>query len=313
MTGPGLKDEDVAARFPRAAVIAAAVPWSWFLLREVSGVAGDVVAILLPLFVVALALAASVVAWWWRWWLVPAGSVLVMGAVSVLGPWLPADAGVVVPGAATTVVGANVQAQPDLAAALLAQSADVLALAEMTPGLEPALAAYPYHHTVFGGPDVGLFSRFPLRVLEDPGADLPGIRAEVDGPGGPFVLYALHVPRPWFTTRGEYQATVAEHHVIMERVAARVAVEQLPVVVVGDLNSPDRGRDYRRLLDRGGMVDAMRDTLGSFTSVAKWTPLLLRIDHLVVTEGWCGDGSARFALPGSDHRGITAAVGPCSR
>lgn len=293
----------------------ATLPWTWFPLREVLGVVGDVLAIVLPPFVGVLAAAGVATALWRRQrrWLLPAGSAVLMGVAAVVGPWLPADAGAVVPGQAVTVAGANVRAVPDAADALLALSPDVLVVSELSPDLDPALAAaYPYRQLAFGGPNVGVYSRLPLRVLDGPDVELPGLRLEVAGPAGPFVLYGLHVPRPWFTTEDSYQATIAEHHAIMDALAARVAAETRPVVVVGDLNSPDRGRDYRRLLDRAAMVDAVRSDGTTFTSTGKWVPLLLRIDHLLVSAGWCGDAPGQVELPGSDHRGVTATVGPCA-
>lgn len=127
------------------------------------------------------------------------------------------------------------------------------------------------------------------------------------------MLYALHVPRPWYSGEVEasYQATVPEHRRLVEEVAARLRTEALPVVLVGDLNSTDRGRDYRVLLRRGGLVDAMRDSAGAPTSVGKWLPLLARIDHVLVGVGWCGDAARRVVLPDSSHRGVLATVGPC--
>jgi endonuclease/exonuclease/phosphatase family metal-dependent hydrolase len=84
------------------------------------------------------------------------------------------------------------------------------------------------------------------------------------------------------------------------------------VVVAGDLNSPDRAPDYRALVARGGLIDAMRAEWAAPTSVGKWMPLLVRIDHVLVSAGWCGDGARRFPLPGSDHAGITVSIGPCA-
>ena len=92
----------------------------------------------------------------------------------------------------------------------------------------------------------------------------------------------------------------------------RVAREPGAVVLVGDLNSTDRGRDYRLLVDDTRLTDAMRDGWAGPTSVTRWRPLLLRIDHLMVGPGWCGDAARRFALPRSDHDGVTATVGPCA-
>jgi endonuclease/exonuclease/phosphatase (EEP) superfamily protein YafD len=126
------------------------------------------------------------------------------------------------------------------------------------------------------------------------------------------VLYALHVPRPWWTGRGEYQATIAEHHRLVATLAARAAHEPGPVVLAGDFNSTDRGRDYRLLTDGAGLVDAMRNGWTGPTSVTTWRTFLLRIDHLLVGPRWCGDAPRRFPLPRSDHDGITATIGPCA-
>ncbi|WP_433558636.1 endonuclease/exonuclease/phosphatase family protein [Pseudonocardia xinjiangensis] len=202
--------------------------------------------------------------------------------------------------------------RPDSAGDLLAVRPDVLVMSEMTGTPAPALqSAYPYRERTVGGPEVAVYSRLPLRVLETPTPDRPGLRLEVTGPQGPFVLYALHVPRPWFTTEGAYQATVPEHHRIMVALAGRVTEETRPVVVIGDLNTPDRSRDYREILRDGGLLDAMRDGWGGHTSTGQWTSLLLRIDHVLVSSGWCGDDARRITLAGSDHHGVAASVGPC--
>jgi len=58
---------------------------------------------------------------------------------------------------------------------------------------------------------VVVYSRLPMSVLEGRGPTSPGC-ATRDGPAGPSLVYALHVPRPWLTDVGGYQATVAEHH-----------------------------------------------------------------------------------------------------
>ncbi|MDN5748784.1 MAG: hypothetical protein L0H64_09780, partial [Pseudonocardia sp.] len=79
-----------------------------------------------------------------------------------------------------------------------------------------------------------------------------------------------------------------------------------------DLNSTDRGRDYRTLTRDAGLVDAMRDTVGLPTSVGKWRFLLARIDHVLLSPGWCGDDARRVPMPGSSHRAVTVTVGPCA-
>lgn len=242
-----------------------------------------------------------------------AASTLLAGSVAVLGPWLPADAGTVA-GAGIVVAGANVDGRARPLEAILGVDADVWVIGELSAEVDDGLDAVAYPHRDGGGvtPHVRVYSRFPLVRTADAGPDLPGQRYEVAGPDGPFVLYALHVPRPWLfgETATSYQVTVAEHQRVVERVAAQVAAETLPTVVVGDLNSTDRGRDLRALT--AVMVDAMRDGAGGPTSVGKWRLLLARIDHVLVTPGWCGDDARRVEMPGSSHRIVTARVGPCA-
>jgi endonuclease/exonuclease/phosphatase (EEP) superfamily protein YafD len=292
---------------------AVAAPWSWFLLRDSFGGVSLGVAVLLPVLVVVAVVALVALVRPRRAGLGVAGSVMLAGAVAIVAPWTPLDAGPVAPGRAVTLASANVGYQAEPAGALLAVNADVLVIAEMTPDLEPTLAArYPYHvDDLRAAPGVAVYSRLPLG--EPQLDDLAGLRVEVTAAGGPFVLYALHVPRPWITAGPpDYQVTPDEHLRIVERLGDRVASERRPVVVAGDLNSVDRAPDYRALVARGGLVDAMRAGWAAPTSVGKWQPLLVRIDHVLVSAGWCGDGPRRFYLPGSDHAGITASIGRCA-
>jgi hypothetical protein len=291
-------------------LLLATLPWAWFPLRDLLGVAGDSVAIVLPVLVGLVAAAVLVIGR--RRALLPAVSVLLAGTVAVVLPWTPADHGTVAGGSAVTVAGANVTGSAATLPALREVAADVLVVAENSPKVDAGVGAvYPYRLVTTGVPAVGVYSRFPVRLLQSSGPNLPGLRVAVDAPA-PFVLYGLHVARPWWTGRGDYQVTAAEHHRLVVAVAEQVAREPGPVVVAGDLNSTDRARDYRLLTDGSGLTDAMRDGWTGPTSVTKWRAFLLRIDHLLVGPGWCGDAARRFALPRSDHDGITATVGPCA-
>ena len=306
-----------------AALLLAVLPWTWFGWRDAAADLGDMIAILLPLVVVGLVATALAVTTFSRrlCWLLPAASAALFGLTATIGPWLPADAGAVRPGAGISVLGANVRGVRSPLPAVLAEHPDVLVVSEVTESVDARLTdAYPYHAASFDvadyqeelDPQVGVYSRFPFRVLAEPSRDLPGFRVLIAAPSGQFVLYGLHIPRPWYTDRGpSFQVTVAEHHRIAAAVAAGIAAERTPAVLVGDLNTADRTRDYRLLLHAGGMIDAMRDGVTTYSSVGKWTALLLRIDHVMASAGWCGDGAHQVTLPGSDHRGVAVTVGPC--
>lgn len=291
-------------------LLLAAAPWAWFVVREPLGLVGDVLAIVLPVLAVLVA-GGALAGLGRRRGAVPAVSVVLAAAVAVVWPWHPEDAGPVAPGTAVTVAATNVTGMTSTLPALRAIDADVLVVSEDAPAVDAGLAAgYPHRLVTTEDARVGVYSRFPLRLLEPQGPDLPGMRVAVAAPA-PFELIAVHVPRPWITGRDGYQATPPEHHRLVDALADRTARGPGPVVVAGDLNSTDRARDYRTLVDGVGLVDAMRDSWTGPTQVTSWLLLLLRIDHLLVDPGWCGDSPRRFDLPGSDHRGITATVGPC--
>ncbi len=296
-----------------AAVFAASI-WTWFLWRDWLGAAGDVAAILFVPLVVGLIGFAAGASIWWRPALIVALSAALLGTVAIVGPWTPVGTGQVSAGRGLLVAGANIAPGDAESTDVLREvNADVLVVSELEDELHVLLAPrYPYGQLEDDDSKVAIYSRFAYRVLEGPSDDLPGLRVEVAGPAGPFVLYALHVPRPWFRRTGAaFQATIGEHRRLIGLIASRARAETLPVVVVGDLNAPDRSSDYRILNGRGGLTDAMRDGWTGPTSLL-WAPLLLRIDHILVGPGWCADGSRQFDIPLSDHRGVTAVVGPCS-
>jgi hypothetical protein len=74
------------------------------------------------------------------------------------------------------------------------------------------------------------------------------------------------------------------------------------------------------MLDHERIRHSRRTLLGVLLlSALPWSVFLLAgvdyypldADHILVSRGWCGDGAGQVALPGSDHRGVLATVGPC--
>ncbi|TQJ06462.1 endonuclease/exonuclease/phosphatase family protein [Kribbella jejuensis] len=306
-------------------VIAALLPWAWFVLRDRLGVVTDVVAIVLPMLALVVAVgvgAYGLIGRRRRAAIAFAVSTLLVGVVATFGPWIPHGSGTVDPSRAVRFAAANIGiGELEGADTLLGLKADVLVVSEIGEPLTNRLAqSYPNHVADWNGPSIGIFSRWPLTVLEQPGPDLPGFLLRVQAPSGDFDLIAVHVPRPWWTADGStydkssdngqpYETTVAGHHRLIQQIAARAARDDRPVVVAGDLNTTDRGRDYRLLTDH--LNDAMLDRWGRPSQVAKWAALLVRIDHLLVKPGWCSDNSGWYPIPSSDHHGLVATIGPC--
>lgn len=293
-------------------VIAGLLPWAWFLLRDRLGVVTDVLAIVLPLLTLVTAVVVGVLGRKHRTAVVFAVSTLLVGIVATFGPWVPDGAGSVDPARAIRIAAANIgSGELEGADNLLALKADVLVVSEIgQPLTERLSASYPDHVSDWNGPAVGVFSRWPITVLEKPGPDLPGFMVRIQAPSGEFDLIAVHIPRPWYTSSGaSYQTTVANHHRLVEQVALRAQRDDRPVVVTGDLNTTDRGRDYRVLTKH--LDDAMLDGWGRPSEIGNWRLLLGRIDHLLVKPGWCSDTSGWYSIPRSDHYGLASTIGPC--
>src|SRR5205823_2809111 len=160
-----------------------------------------------------------------------------------------------------------------------------------------------------------ILSRFPARLLDKPPGwpnDFRAHRLELDAPTGRVVVYLAHLKRPHpgprriVRIRSQLRAQRREREALLTSARG----EGVPVVVAGDFNTSDRSRGYRRITSR--FRDAMRARRAGPTYVATlWRPFPLRIDHIFVPRDWCSARPERFALHGSDHRGLAVDVGPC--
>jgi endonuclease/exonuclease/phosphatase (EEP) superfamily protein YafD len=292
-----------------ASVLAVLVPWTWFWVRDASA-AMELVAIVLP------ALVALVVALWLamgdrhHWLRLAALSWIVFGVLVVAGPWTPrstghprADANIVV---AVAHTGGHVRSAEDVVAGIVGQHADLLVVTDATqPVHEQLVRVYRFSLRAAApdGPALGVYANVPIeapRAAEEVLDDHHLLRVVV---GGKLVLWALQQPVEW-TKPSRTTVTV-------DALVDALAEETLPVVVAGDTTISDRGRAYRRLAAR--FDDAMRAAWGGPTVRAVLArPLLLRVDHIFEPNDWCADRAGRFAITGSDHRGVRVRIGPCA-
>jgi len=311
----------VARTLPRLALREAvtlglmAVPWAWFAVRDLSPVF-DGAAIVLPVILggmlgVAIvgALAtrsaegALIVASW-----------LLFSLAAIAGPWVP-HAGAV-PAEPLRIVSANLgeATEPFLAVEdVMAQEPDVVIVPEVDYVLDLLFASHFTDSFFFEhSTNVGVYSRYPVVVRELPDERLVrhGLRVEVAAPSGTFVVYALHLPKPWYRDEGARYVSLGEQREFTEALVDAATREPYPVVIAGDLNLTDRAAGYRTLAS--DLRDAVLTGGGGPTSTRfEWRPLLLRIDHIFVTRNWCAANGERFEVATADHRAVRADVGPC--
>jgi endonuclease/exonuclease/phosphatase (EEP) superfamily protein YafD len=292
-----------------ARVLVVLLPWSWFWARDASP-AMELAAAALP------AMVALVVALWLalgdrnHWLRLAALSWTVFGVVVVVGPWQPrqtghprADRNVVI---AVAHTGAHTGRAADAVDDIVGQHADIVVVPDATQTVHDALVRafkYSLRAEEEEGAAVGVYSNLPIeapRAVPEVLDDHHVLRVVVLGQ---IALWAVQQPSDW-TKPGRAAGTV-------DALVHRIAEESLPVVVAGDTTITDRGPAYRTLTAHLG--DAMRAAWGGPTARAWYVrPLLLRVDHVFEPKDWCADRAGRFAIAGSDHRGVHVRVGPCA-
>jgi endonuclease/exonuclease/phosphatase (EEP) superfamily protein YafD len=291
-------------------VVAVATPWLWFAVRAAGGRI-DAIGVALPVFGVLGALTLFVLSVILvRPILAAVGvSVVAVTLIATLAPRMPRPTAF--PNSPLRVASANVyEGNDDTEAAvdtLVRRQPDVIATVEMPGAFWPALEERPELPYGVTRGELGLRSRFPVTRLETP-QDLKTskvMRVAVDGPYGRLIVYVVHGANPL------HESTFGQQRDFTERLIGDIQDETAPTIMMGDLNMSDRTLSYR-ILD-GALQDAMR-TSGWPRSTYHgeiWPIFQLRIDYLFIPQDWCGVGADTYAVPGSDHDGIEAVIGPC--
>ena len=226
-----------------------------------------------------------------------------------------------VPGVAVRVVTANLglgEADPLPVVTLARESADVLVLQEMTPGVAKAMssagldAVFP-HRVIDPRPQaagVGIWSRYP--IVESghiTGYAMPMLRARIRVPGvraDPTVV-AVHLAAPWVQPLNYFNKDIAAFPATLRELSKDAGSGA--VIVAGDLNSTYDMLPFRRLLADGYRDAAEQAGAGlSRTYPSRpWRRPMIGIDHVLLYN--CAATSARtVAVPGSDHRGLATTI-----
>jgi endonuclease/exonuclease/phosphatase (EEP) superfamily protein YafD len=296
-------------------VLGIALPWAWFLVRDLRPEV-NALAVLLPALGVAAVAVLLLLAALLRslWPIYVSLSVVAMIAVAILGPRRPEDS--VDPAVPITIAFANVfdeNDDPEAAADdLLDQGTDLIVAVETTTEFREIIeAADDQHPYELDEGQIQLHSAWPAEIVDNEPPIMPEGRAvliRVLPPGvSPLHVLAVHAPNPTSATTFAAQTRQMDR---LRRYVLDLAASG-PVILVGDLNLSDRTSGYR------GLDDALRDVMRANDMAHNtyaggiWRFAMLRIDHLFVNRAWCASEPEVFAITGSDHRGLRATVGPC--
>jgi len=286
--------------------VAIAIPWAWFLVRDL-GPAMQLVAMALPVVVAAALLGLLISAADTRKIspLLVAASVAAFGWVSVMGPRSAQPSPPPVDPVRIAALSFSDAKDPSALRIVDATRADVRVVVAPSKKAATALRrAIDAPNSIQGGRFV-VFSRYPLGLSALP-KGLPSdlfMRFQVFGPTTTFVVYASR-------TDGDLLGSALGGTSALDRLRTVALHEDFPTILIGDMGMGDRSTEYRAYA--GSFRDAMRArTAASSTVGSFWSPLLLRVDHLFTSTSWCAEGARTFDVQGSVHRGLIASVGPC--
>jgi endonuclease/exonuclease/phosphatase (EEP) superfamily protein YafD len=210
------------------------------------------------------------------------------------------------------------QADPTAVVALARDTADVLVVEEMTPGLAVAMSAAGLdgvmpHRSIDprkNAEGIGIWSRYPIVDSQAViGYQLAMRIARIQVPGVVIAttVLAVHLAAPWVQSLQYFRDDIARFPTTLQA-AARNAGSGA-VIVAGDLNATYDMRPFRRLLDEGYRDAAEQAGAGltrSFPS-RPWRGPVFGIDHVLV-RNCTATGAQTVPVPGSDHRGLSTVI-----
>lgn len=186
---------------------------------------------------------------------------------------------------------------------------DLLVALEVTPAWAKALTAldayYPYRvvEPREGAHGIALYSKFPLEssaVVESVPRGFPDIVATAIVGGARLNIVGTHPSQPL----GESNYGARNLH--LDSLAALAATTPDPLIIVGDLNVTMWSVHYRRLEEKGGLVNARRGIGVVPTWPTFLLPAMIPIDHVLVSPDIRVVDFDTAGDIGSDHLPIVA-------
>lgn len=271
-------------------------------------------AFLVPIIGSAIVLTVMA-AWRRRWWLTGAaslGSLMMLAQVVTPSSIEDGPATIAQEGAALRVFHMNVL-QPNTSyaqaiAQALQSEADIISVQEIDPRWAAELrtvlgSQYPFFHleprqNCYG---IALFSKLPfekVETLENAGA--PFIEAWLNVGGDPIRLIAVHATSP--ISYGHFRRRNEQ----LQALGDLLSCGDTSTIVVGDLNTVPWDQAFRRFCTQAGLRSGAPSVHRTWPSIGPFAAIPL--DHILVSEDLATSDFATVDIPGSDHRGLYAAL-----
>lgn len=291
------------------ALLAAAVPWAWFLVRDLGSVT-QLIALAIPVLVVAsfVGLAISAIDERRLSTLIVAVSVAAFGWVTILGPRAatPAPPPVAPMRIASMAVDSSNADSDVVLKSVAGLKADILIVVEPSKKARNALVRTDRYPFTLSSGQVVVLSSAPVRELPLP-KPLPSdliVRLQVDRPEGAFIVYAVR-------TGDSLLESTLNDPLKAQQLRDAASEERLPVVLAGDFGLSDRSSEYRMFVET--FRDAMRSDANAQNTAAAfpWSLMYVRTGFVLTSPAWCAAQAGTFDVADAQTDGLVASVGPC--
>lgn len=210
------------------------------------------------------------------------------------------------------------EADPSAFVALAGDTADIVAVQEMTQEAADGLSAagmdavFPYRVIVPAplASGIGIWSRHPIvNSGRIDGYALPmlGSRIRIPGVRVDTTVLSVHLAGPWPMPIDAWASDIATFPDTLRDVGQTAGAGA--VIVAGDFNATADMAPFRRLLDEGygdAGMDAGAGLARSYPGDGPWPPVI-GIDH-ILTKNSSPAAARTVVVPGSDHRGLLATL-----
>ena len=304
-------------------LVALAVAFVAFAARylPITGHPSLIVAAAAPYLAVAAPVAVLLLVLGRRWLLTVVALAVMVALLWVYVPRYLAPSGTDVAAVEVRVLTTNLgvgQADPPALVALARDTADIVAVQEMTQEAADGLseagmdATFP-HRVVLPAPlasGIGIWSRHPIvNSGRIDGYALPmlGARIRVPGVVVDTTVLSIHLAAPWPQPIETWLADIALMPDTLTEVGRDAGAGA--VIVAGDFNATADMAPFRRLLATG-YGDAAADAAAGLARTYPGRgsrPPLLGIDH-VLTKNSSAATARTVRVPGADHRGLLVTV-----